>query len=71
VAGLAAKYGFPPKPQLLELNGMPAIALEFPNIPKDYPSRITMHCEVGEDGRISRLYYVVAPSKLAGVPWPP
>jgi RNA polymerase sigma-70 factor (ECF subfamily) len=49
------------------LNGETALVFHRSNAKPGHASRFTMHCEVDEAGRIERLNYVFAPSKLAAL----
>lgn len=46
------------------LNGQPAILVERDGVPEGHAARFTVHCDVDRSGRISRLNFVFAPSKL-------
>jgi RNA polymerase sigma-70 factor (ECF subfamily) len=46
------------------LNGQPAILVERDGVTDGHASRFTLHCDVDRAGRISRLSFVFAPSKL-------
>jgi RNA polymerase sigma-70 factor (ECF subfamily) len=49
------------------INGLPAIVGEFSGGRPGEPSRVVMRCEVGADGRITRLLSVVASRKLTAI----
>jgi RNA polymerase sigma-70 factor (ECF subfamily) len=46
------------------LNGQPAVLVERDGVPEGHAARFTVHCDVDRAGRISRLNFVFAPSKL-------
>jgi hypothetical protein len=46
------------------LNGMPALVVERSGVPEGHATRFTLHCDVDREGRIARLNFVFAPSKL-------
>jgi hypothetical protein len=48
-------------------NGLPAILVEEQRPIAKLASRYTIHCEVNEQGCISALHAVVAPSKLSAL----
>ena len=49
------------------INGLPALVCEFGDIPRGQPPRVVTSCELGRDGKISRLYSIVATAKLSGI----
>lgn len=67
VLGLAEKS--PPAQRLTftTLNGSPALLVESDHDLENLARRFTVHCEVDEGGRITRLLTVAAPSKLTAV----
>jgi RNA polymerase sigma-70 factor, ECF subfamily len=50
-----------------ELNNEPAVLIERWKISPGHASRYTMHCKIDEAGRIERLDFVFAPSKLTAL----
>ena len=67
VMGLAQKTGIIRKTSFVSLNGLPALLVELETDRPNIASRLTMHVEVGRDGRIRRLLTVLAPSKLTAI----
>jgi RNA polymerase sigma-70 factor, ECF subfamily len=49
------------------VNGLPALVGEFTDGKRGEPPRTVLHCIVGTDGRIERLYSVVASRKLSAM----
>jgi RNA polymerase sigma-70 factor (ECF subfamily) len=49
------------------LNHFPAVVAERDGVREGHARRFTLHCELDEEGRISRLHFVFAPSKLVAV----
>ena len=49
------------------INGLPALVGEFGVVRAGEPPRMVLQCELGPDGRIVRLYSVVASRKLTAV----
>jgi RNA polymerase sigma-70 factor (ECF subfamily) len=49
------------------LNGQPALEMEFTSGPPGWAPRVVMQCDTDEEGRITRIYSVMATCKLAGV----
>jgi RNA polymerase sigma-70 factor (ECF subfamily) len=54
-------------PRLCQLNGLPAVLIQRSNVKAGQAAYITLQCEVDSVGRIRRLDYVLAPSKLTAV----
>ena len=46
------------------LNGMPALVTEYPQAPPNYAQRVVTFCELDADGKIKRIYNVLATRKL-------
>ena len=67
ILGLAAKSVAEPRFGIHELNGLPAVLVEDWRSPTTAASRYTIHIVVDEQGRISGLNAVVAPSKLSAL----
>jgi RNA polymerase sigma-70 factor, ECF subfamily len=65
--GLAQKGGRVTGVRWLTLNGHPAVELRFSGGPAGWAPRAILQCETGEDGRIVRLYSVMATCKLTAV----
>ena len=67
ILGLAKKSLVEPRFAVRMLNGLPAILVEdLPTTPTA-ASHYTLHFDVNDEGRISGLYAVVAPSKLSAI----
>ena len=49
------------------INGLPALVGEFTDGRPGEPPRLVLRCELGEDGRITALYSVVASRKLTAI----
>ncbi len=56
--GMKARFG------LRMLNGIPALIAEIPDAPPGYASRTVTMCELDAEGRIRRIYTVLASRKL-------
>ena len=67
IFGLANKINFSPRISFRSLNGMPALFVEVPGLEPQYAARYTVHCDVDTSGRIQRLDFVLAPSKLTAM----
>jgi RNA polymerase sigma factor (sigma-70 family) len=66
--GLQARAGRVVRMAWHALNGQPAVELEFEGGPSGWAPRVVMQCDTDADGRITRLYSVLATCKLARVP---
>ena len=67
ILGLAAKSLVDPQFAVRMFNGLPAILVEEQRPIAKLASRYTIHFEVNEEGCISALQTVVAPSKLSAI----
>jgi RNA polymerase sigma-70 factor, ECF subfamily len=67
VTRLNEVYGETTRTSLCTLNGLPALLASRDNVKAGHASRFTMQCEVDNSGRIARLSYVFAPSKLTAL----
>jgi RNA polymerase sigma-70 factor (ECF subfamily) len=67
ILGLAAKSGGEPRFAFRVLNGLPAVLVEDVRSVTSNATRYTVHVEVDDAGRISRLHAVRAPRKLSAV----
>lgn len=65
--GLAERSGRQRRMAWLTLNGQPAVEMEFAGSPAGWAPRAILQCDTDEEGRITRLYSVMATCKLAGV----
>lgn len=53
--------------RLCLLNGLPGVLIHRNDVRDGQAKIITLHCDVDQSGRIRRLEYVLAPSKLTGI----
>ena len=67
VTRIHAQYADATRTSPRRLNGLPAVLVERPGVPAGHASRFTLHCDVDRAGRIGRLHFVFAPSKLAAL----
>lgn len=67
VTRLVETGGVPARMQITSLNGMPALLLEVDPPRTDFSPRQAMLLDVGDDGRIERVYVVLGTQKLAGL----
>ena len=65
--GLVRKLGAGGDVALRALNGLPALVVERPDVASGFAPRFTLQCETGPDGRIARIYVVLATRKLTAV----
>lgn len=65
--GLAAKLPTAERVSFAILNGLPAAVVETDHQLEGVARRFTLHCEVGDDGRIKTLLTIAAPRKLTAV----
>jgi RNA polymerase sigma-70 factor (ECF subfamily) len=65
--GLAKKLPSPLRPHWLDVNAAPALAIDVGPVPPGNASRFIMRCELDDEGRITELEAVLAPSKLTAV----
>lgn len=49
-----------------EVNGLPALWIEFAQTVRQQAPRVLLRCELNADGRIREIHAILAPSKLAG-----
>jgi RNA polymerase sigma-70 factor (ECF subfamily) len=49
------------------VNGLPAVVAEFTDLPRGWPPRAVIQCEIDEQGLIRRIYSVSASRKLKAV----
>jgi RNA polymerase sigma-70 factor (ECF subfamily) len=49
------------------VNGLPAVVADFTDVPKGWPPRALIQCELDEQGLIRRIYSVSASRKLSRV----
>jgi hypothetical protein len=63
-SGLAGKAGRVRSSELVMLNGLPALVLRMEAQPQGWAPLVVLQCEVDDDGRVARLYSVMAPAKL-------
>lgn len=47
------------------LNGMPALITDYPQAPANYARRVVTYCEIDAQGKINRIYNILATRKLA------
>jgi RNA polymerase sigma-70 factor (ECF subfamily) len=52
-------------PRLCELNGLPALVVDVPNATPSIARRFALQIELDRDGRVRRLYNVLATAKLS------
>jgi RNA polymerase sigma-70 factor (ECF subfamily) len=64
--GLTRKY-VTIQPSWLSINGAPAVAIDLGPQAPGYASKFIMRCELDDEGRITELEVVLAPSKLTAV----
>ncbi|MEW5855383.1 MAG: sigma-70 family RNA polymerase sigma factor [Myxococcota bacterium] len=64
LATLARKYGTDVRAELRTLNGLPAVVMALNPVVPRFPLRSVLQLDVDDEGRITRIYNVVAPSKL-------
>lgn len=67
VTRIHALYADSTRTTACRLNGQPALVVERSSVPAGHASRFTLHCDVDRSGRIARLNFVFAPSKLAAL----
>ena len=65
--GLAQKRGRLRGLRWLTLNGQPAVEVRFDGGPAGWPPRAVLQVETDEDGRITRLFSVMATCKLTAL----
>ncbi len=51
------------------LNGLPALITDYPKAPLNYARRVVTLCELDAEGRINRIYNVLATRKLTAFQW--
>jgi len=56
--------------ELRMINGLPALVGSYHDHRRDEPPRVVLRCEIDTNGRIVRLYSVVATRKLSAIPFP-
>ncbi len=47
------------------LNGMPALVTDYPQAPANYARRVVTYCEIDAEGKINRIYNILATRKLS------
>jgi RNA polymerase sigma-70 factor, ECF subfamily len=65
--GLARTSPPPLHAEIRVINGLPALVAELPERGERMPRRFTLQCAVGEGGRITAVYSVVAARKLGAL----
>jgi RNA polymerase sigma-70 factor (ECF subfamily) len=68
IQGLAKKAEGRQRISFQNLNGLPALVVETGLARAGFASRFTMHFDVDREGRIRRLFTVLAPRKLSALP---
>jgi RNA polymerase sigma-70 factor (ECF subfamily) len=67
IRGVSAKAQAATNVSFRVLNGSPAVIVDYIGSGDRAATRFTLHCETDEAARISRLHFVLAPSKLTAV----
>jgi RNA polymerase sigma-70 factor (ECF subfamily) len=65
--GLNKKLGIPPKFEVRDLNGAPALIMEYERPMGRWARRFVVRCDIDERGAIVEVHIVVASAKLARV----
>ena len=65
--GLAQKGGRVTSVRWLTLNGQPAVEIRFSGSPAGWAPRVILQADTDADGRIERLYSMMATCKLTAV----
>jgi RNA polymerase sigma-70 factor (ECF subfamily) len=69
--GLGRRLSSAANVRIALVNGLPAVLVEQEEVPTGWPRRAVLQCELGVDSKISRIYTVVATSKVRSLfrPW--